>query len=174
MDKLDLILRKLDVLTNMVAAYGVILVTFMIGVVLYLRDFKERHTIQNLAKDAFQLVLKPINKLGGKIKNMGTVEPVADIPDELKKDFFRKWMERGKMDFIEAECLPLWGGSQIMYRKFMDWCAHEKIIKRRVEGVTKGPNAAWVVADERGSFIRIERILNQSPASGRKTVKQLQ
>lgn len=173
MDKLDLILQKVNALQNMMAAMFVLLAIFMTGVVMYLRDFKDRHTIQNLTKTGFQIVTNLVSRTTKHIKNMGTVEPIPDIPDELKIDFFQKWVKRGKMDFKETECLPLWGGSDAMYRKFMDWCASEKIIKRKVAGVTKGPNSAWVAADKRGTMIRINQILNQSTAGAGKTLKQM-
>jgi len=170
MDKLDLILQKLDVLTNMVAAYGVILVTFMIGIVLYLRDFKERHTLENLSNKAFQFTIKQAKKVFKPRRNLGDKQTTPDALPLFEKFIAEHWLKTQPriMEFTEEIWRPVYQG------KFNrdDWVALmarwkvENIVKQRIEGAQNGKGRALIAArGEVGMERKLKVILDNSPAS---------
>lgn len=109
MDKLDLILQKVDALQNMLAAMFVLLAIFMTGVVMYLRDFKDRHTIQNLKDLSYKLILRRSRKIFRPVKNMGMKSTTPDALPLLERYVAEYWLKTRPrvMSFAESVWLPI-------------------------------------------------------------------
>lgn len=111
-ETLNLILQKQNELQAQFSALVVTLILFMVGMVTYLKDFKNHHTrIPNLG---YQLVLKSVNKLKGKVRRMGGAPTIPDVAPVVMVAFCNDILR--DLETVEPDKIKLTEGRWIVER----------------------------------------------------------